>query len=193
MGARLSVLVFGAVLGVSPANAQTPQPQTPPQPSPAPLPGADGANPDGALESPGDASSDPASDPGVAAPLQPPPATPPPPPAPAEPQVIVRGGGISTSNGALLVGSGAGLAAGLCLFLAAQWDDGDAEAAARYEDHSRIAARADRLRIGAAISAGAGIALGVLAAYRIKVSKEGTELAISPKKGGAALVLERSW
>lgn len=192
MGSRLSVLILGAVLGVSQANAQTPQPQTP-QPSPAPLPAADAADPgvdgdasDAGGEEDGSAAA-------VAAPLQPPPVTPPPPAPPAEPQVIVRGGGMSTANAALLVGSGAGLGAGLCLFLAAQWDDGDAEAAARYEDHSRIAARADRLRIGAAISAGAGIALGVLAAYRIKFSKEGTELAISPKKGGAALVLERSW
>ncbi len=189
MGARRSVLVISAALGVSQAEAQVPATPQPPQPSPAPLPDGDAANPAGELEGPGDATSDAS----VVAPLEPPPATPPPPPAPAEPQVIVRGGGMSTANAALLVGSGAGLAAGLCLFLAAQSDDTDAEAAARYEDHSRIATRADRLRIGAAISAGAGIALGVLAAYRIKVSSEGTELAISPKKGGAALVLERSW
>lgn len=89
--------------------------------------------------------------------------------------MIVRSGGISTANAGLLVGAGAGLAAGLCLFLSAQADDGDADDAASYEDHSRISARADRLRIASAVSAGAGVVLGVLAIYRIKVSKEGTE------------------
>lgn len=120
------------------------------------------------------------------------PSTPAPPPPPVEPQVVVQGG-LTNTNAALLVGAGAGLAAGLCLFLAASADDDDAAAAASYEDHDRIATRADRLRIGALIGAGAGVALGVIAIYRIKLSKEGTELSFTPRKGGGALVLEKSW
>ena len=118
-------------------------------------------------------------------------ATPPPPAPPAEPVVV--SGGLDMKNAALLVGAGAGLAAGLCMFIAASSDDGDADAAASYKDHDRIETRATRLRIGALISAGAGVALGAIAVYRIKVSKEGTQLSFAPRKGGAALVLEGSW
>ena len=85
------------------------------------------------------------------------------------------------------------MAAGLCLFLAAYNDDNDANAAASYEDHDRISTRADRLKIGAIVAGGAGVVLGAIAIVRIKRSKEGTELSLSPRKGGAALVLERSW
>lgn len=119
--------------------------------------------------------------------------TPAPPPPPAEPQIVYKSGGTSGGNALLFLGAGAGLAAGVCLFVAAYNDDADADAAARYEDATRIETRADRLRIGAAISAGAGVVLGVIGIVRMKGSKEGTQLSLTPRKGGAALVLERSW
>lgn len=181
MGSRSIAAVVGAALFASQAHAQAPQqPTTEPTPDAAPAPAEEpSTEPAPVTEEVG---------------ITEQPVTPPPPAPPAEPQVIVREGSLSKGNALMLVGSGAGLAAGLCLFLAAASDDSDAEAAARYEDHSRIAARADRLRIGAAVSAGVGVALGALAVYRIKFSKkEGTELSLSPKKGGAALVLETSW
>ena len=121
------------------------------------------------------------------------PATPPPPAPAPEPQVVYQGGGMSGGNALMLVGAGAGLAAGLCLFLSAHSDDGDANDAASFEDYARISARADRLRIGAAIAGGAGVVLGVIAIYRIKHSKEGTQVSFTPRKGGGSLVLERSW
>ncbi|HEY5946096.1 MAG TPA: tetratricopeptide repeat protein [Kofleriaceae bacterium] len=118
--------------------------------------------------------------------------TPPPPPPPAEPQVVVRGG-MSGGNAALLFGAGAGIAAGICLFGAAHYDAADANVAASYDDHDRISARADRLYIASAITGGVGVVLGVVAIYRLKGSKEGTQLSVRPHKGGGALVLERSW
>lgn len=123
-------------------------------------------------------------------PAPPPPMPPAPPPAPVE---TTEHGAIRTSDALMLVGAGAGLAAGLCLFLAARSDDSDAAAAKSYEDYSRISTRADRLRIAAAVGAGAGVVLGVLAIYRIKVSKEGTEVAFKPKSGGGVVALEGSW
>jgi hypothetical protein len=120
------------------------------------------------------------------------PATPAPPPAPAEP-TIVTSGGMSKGNALLLVGAGAGLATGVCLFFAGYTDKSDADAAASYDDHDRISTRGDRLYIASAVSAGVGVVLGVIAIKRIKVSNEGTQLSLSPRKGGAALVLERSW
>ena len=123
------------------------------------------------------------------------PATPAPPPPPAEPQVIYRSSGsLSGMNAALLFGSGAGLAAGASLFLAAHWDSNDADAAASYENYSRIGSRADTLRLTSLACAGVGVALGVVAIIRIRSSKEeGTQVSLSPTKGGGTLVLERSW
>lgn len=116
-----------------------------------------------------------------------------PPPPPPEPQIIYKSSGASQGNAMLLIGAGAGVAAGICLALAAYSDKQDADAAASYEDHDRISTRADRLYIGSAVSAGVGVVLGVIAIRRIKVSNEGTQLSVSPRKGGAAFVLERSW
>jgi tetratricopeptide (TPR) repeat protein len=120
------------------------------------------------------------------------PATPPPPPPPPEP-VVVHGGGIGTYNTALLVTAGLGLGAGAALFYAAHTDDADADAAASFDDYDRISARADRLRIASAISAGAGVVFGVIAILRINSSQEGTQLSFTPRKGGGSLVFERSW
>ena len=182
MGSRLGLVsvigaaLVGALVG-SDAHAQTP----PPEAGPGPLP-AD------------DAASDPNEDVSAQAPtLAPPEPTPAPPAPPPEPTVIVQRGGMSTGNAVLFAGAGAGLAAGVALLFSAQSDDSDAEAAASYHDYSRIETRADRLRLAAIASAGVGVALGVIAIYRLKVSKEGTELSLAPRKGGAALVLERSW
>jgi tetratricopeptide (TPR) repeat protein len=119
------------------------------------------------------------------------PATPAPPPPPPEPVVVQSG--MSGKNAALLVGAGLGLGAGAALFFAAHNDDNDANAAASFDDHDRISTRADRLRIASAISAGVGVVFGVIAVYRIKSSKEGTQLSFTPRKGGGSLVLERSW
>lgn len=121
------------------------------------------------------------------------PATPAPPPPPAEPTVVYKSGGMSRGNQMLLIGAGAGLAAGLCLFVSAQLDDGDAEAAASFADADRISTRADRLRIGAAAAGGLGIVFGVIAVVRIRGSSEGTQVSLTPRKGGGMFVLERSW
>lgn len=115
-------------------------------------------------------------------------------PAPiAPPEPVIINAGIRRSDAGMLIGAGALFGAGLALFYASHSDYGDADAAVSYADHERIESRADMLRIASIVSVGAGVALGVIAMYRIKVSKEGTELAITPKKGGAALVLETSW
>ena len=121
------------------------------------------------------------------------PTTPPPPAPPPEPQVVYRSSGGGGSNAWLLVGAGAGLAAGAILFLAAHYDDDDASVAASYDDYSRISARADRERIGAIVAGGVGVTLGVIAIIRIKHSKESTQVSLTPRRGGAALVLEGSW
>ena len=116
-----------------------------------------------------------------------------PPQPPAEPTVVYKSSGVSGVNALLLAGAGAGVATGLCLFIAASSDDDDAAAAASYDDYSRISTRADRLRIGAAVAAGAGIALGVIGMYRLRGSNEGTQVSLTPRKGGGMFVLERSW
>jgi hypothetical protein len=125
--------------------------------------------------------------------VAPPPSTDVPAPAAPPPQPVVVHQGMRGSDAGMLIGSGALFGAGIVLFFASQSDYGDADAAVSFDDHERIAARADRLRIASIVSAGAGIALGVIALYRIKVTKEGTDLAVAPKRGGAALVLETSW
>ncbi len=116
----------------------------------------------------------------------------PPPPAPVEPQIVVRNDTLRT-NTALLLGAGAGIGLAAGLFVAARSDDADADAAASFADHERISARADRLKVASLVSVGVGIGLGALALYRIKVSKEGPELALSPHKGGGTLVLGGRW
>lgn len=116
------------------------------------------------------------------------PPAPPPPPA----EVVVKES-MNRTNAALLVGAGTGVGAGICLLVAAYYADGDADAAASYEDHASISARADRMRIAGVVTGAAGVALGALAIYRIKVSKEGTTLSLRPRTSGAALVLERRW
>jgi tetratricopeptide (TPR) repeat protein len=121
------------------------------------------------------------------------PATPAPPAPPPEPQIIYKTGGVSKGNALMFVGAGAGLAAGVCLFLAGYNDHQDADAAASAADHDRISSRGNALYIGSAVSAGVGVVLGVIAIRRMKVSNEGTQLSLTPRKGGAALVLERSW
>jgi hypothetical protein len=126
-------------------------------------------------------------------PAPPPPPAPTPPPPPPPPPTIVRGG-VSATDGALLVGAGAGLAAGLVLFMSAHYADQDADAAASYEDHNTISTRADRMRIASIVAGGAGIALGVVAVLRIRsANEEGTQVSVSPHKGGGMLVLGRSW
>ena len=127
--------------------------------------------------------------------ITPQPATPAPVAPPPSEKVVVHSsrGGLSTSDGALLIGAGLGIGGGAALFLAAMMDDDDADAAARYEDHQRISNRADTLRVAAAVSAGAGVVLGVIGILRVRAASKETELAISPRKGGGMLVLERSW
>lgn len=190
MSGKSTVATLIALLAAVPVHAQpaqTPPPQPAPAPQPTPAAAQPGTDPEAAVDDTGAVEPQ-----AVDVSITPQPPTPSPPPAPAEPQVIVRGG-TSGTNAALLVGAGAGIAAGACLFLAAHSADGDADAAARYEDYSRISTRADRFRIASFVTAGAGIALGVLAIYRIKVSKESTQLSFAPHNGGGSLVLERSW
>jgi tetratricopeptide (TPR) repeat protein len=123
-----------------------------------------------------------------------PPAPPPMPPAPPPPPPQTTShGSIRTSDALMLVGAGAGLATGLCLAFAAHSDADDANAAATFDDHSRIEARSERLYVGAIIGAGVGVALGAIAMYRIKSSHEGTQVSLSPRKSGGMLVLERAW
>lgn len=176
MGSRL-VLAAGitAALAGSPAFAQ-----------PGPLPAEDTAQ-QGSAAAPEAA---PTSQ--VTQPEQP--ALPPAPPAPPpEPQIEYRSSGMSKGNALLLVGAGAGIATGICLALAAYSDSNDADAAAKYEDYDRISSRSDRLYLGSLFAAGAGVALGAIAVVRMRGSNEGTQVSLTPKKGGAALVLERSW
>lgn len=179
MGSRL-ILAAGmmAALAGSPAFAQ-----------PGPLPT------DSAQQGSGSAQPTPAPEPEptpqATAPEQP--ALPPSPPAPPpEPQIVYRGG-LTKGNALLLAGAGAGIATGICLALAAYNDSKDADAAAKYEDYDRISSRSDRLYLGSLFAAGAGVALGAIAVVRMRGSSEGTQVSLTPKKGGAALVLERSW
>ena len=123
-------------------------------------------------------------------PAPPPPMPPAPPPAPVETSAH---GSIRTSDALMLVGAGAGLATGLCLAFAAHSDASDADAAATYDDHSRIEARSERLYVGAIVGAGVGVALGAIAMYRIKSAHETTQVSLSPRKSGGMLVLSRAW
>jgi hypothetical protein len=176
---KSTIATLIGLLAAVPVHAQS-------TPTPAQAPA------DGAQQAPDSTAPEPTGSVEPMATITPQPETPAPPPPPAEPQVVVRGG-TSATDAALLVGAGAGIAAGACLFLAAHSADDDADAAARYEDYVRISTRADRLRIASAVTAGAGIVLGVLAIYRIKVSKESTQLSFAPHEGGGSLVFERSW
>jgi hypothetical protein len=152
---------------------------------PGPLP-AEGSAQQGSASAP-----DTTPDPQATQPEQP--ALPPAPPAPPpEPQIEYRSGP-SRGNALLLVGAGAGIATGICLALAAYNDSNDADAAAKYEDYDRISSRSDRLYLGSLFAAGAGVALGAIAVVRMRGSHEGTQVSLTPKKGGAAVVLERSW
>jgi tetratricopeptide (TPR) repeat protein len=119
-------------------------------------------------------------------------ATPSPPPAPVEP-TVVSSGGLSRGNALLFLGAGAGVATGVCLLLAGYNDKQDADAAASYQDHDRISTRGDRLYIASAVTAGVGVVLGVIAIRRARFSNEGTQLSVSPRKGGGTLVFERTW
>ena len=123
--------------------------------------------------------------------------TPPPPmPAPTPPPVtvVVHDSSISTTNVLMIGGAGAGLAAALCLFMAARDASNDAAAAALYKDYEDISSRSTKLYIASGFTAAAGIALAVTAYIGIKASKEhSTGVAIAPHANGGTIVLEGSW
>lgn len=123
----------------------------------------------------------------VAPPVPPRAATPPP-----EPTVVHSG--VSSANLVMVMGAGIGLGAGVALFFSAHSDASDANAAKSYEDYTRISDRSKTLYVASAISLGAGVALGIIGLYRIKVEKEhNTSVAIQPHSGGGSLVLETTW
>lgn len=124
--------------------------------------------------------------------VTPPPPTPPAPPPPQT--IVVHDSALSTGNVLMIGGAGAGLAAGVCLFLAARDASSDAQAAALYSDYSDLSARSTRLYIASAITAGAGLALAVTTVFRIKAAKEhSTEVTVAPTAKGGTIVLEGSW
>lgn len=121
-----------------------------------------------------------------------PPVPPPAPTPPPEPTIVH--GGVSSGNLMMVMGAGIGLGAGVAMFFAAHSDASDADEARSYADHERIKSRSDKLYIASGVSLAAGVALGVIGLYRIKVEKEhNTSVAITPRVGGGSLVLETSW
>ena len=120
------------------------------------------------------------------------PPTPPPPPAPP-PAPVSHGGGIDGGDALMLAGAGAGIAAGVSLFIAARWSHDDANAAALVSAHDSIEARATVMDISAIVCAGVGVALGVASIVRIKHHSETTDVAIVPRADGGAFVVRGSW
>jgi hypothetical protein len=173
VGSRLSLAIVGLFAATAPALAQQPTPA--PQPAPPPL------------------EQEPATETAaVAGPMAEPMATPAPPAPPAEP--IVVGSGVSNANLGMLLASGLGLGAGIGLFVAAHGDASDADEARTFDDHDRLESRSRNLYILSAISAGAGVALGAVAMFRIRAAAEhNTTVSLSPRKGGASFVLEGTW
>jgi tetratricopeptide (TPR) repeat protein len=124
--------------------------------------------------------------------VTPPPPTPTPPPPPQT--IVVHDSSLSTGNILMIGGAGAGLAAGVCLFLAARDANSDAQAAALYKDYVDLSTHSTHLYIASAITAGAGVALAVTTLFRIKAAKEhATEVTVAPTAKGGAIVLEGSW
>jgi tetratricopeptide (TPR) repeat protein len=124
--------------------------------------------------------------------VTPPPPTPPAPPPPQT--VVVHDSALSTGNVLMIGGAGAGIAAGVCLFLAARDANSDAQAAALYSDYTDLSSRSTRLYIASGITAAVGLALAVTTVFRIKAAKEhSTEVTVAPTAKGGAIVLEGSW
>ena len=124
--------------------------------------------------------------------VTPPPPTPTPPPPPQT--IVVHDGALSTGNVLMIGGAGAGIAAGVCLLLAARDASSDAQSAALYKDYSDLSARSTRLYIASGLTAAAGLALAVTTVFRIKAAKErSTEVTVAPTAKGGTIVLEGSW
>lgn len=101
---------------------------------------------------------------------------------------------MSTTNVLLVGGTGALLGASLVLFIAAHDDSGDADLAARYQDHDDLATRSTRLYIASGVTAAAAVGLAVMTYVRIHKSREhSTGFAIAPHTGGGSLVIGGSW
>lgn len=124
---------------------------------------------------------------------QPPPSPEPPPPPEPEP-VVVESGGASKAGITMLGVGGIGIGLGIGLLIAAHGDAGDADVAAKYDDHDRIDSRSSMIYVAGGVALAAGIGLGVLGFWKLNVSSEHTAtVAISPHAGGGSLVLEGAW
>jgi hypothetical protein len=169
VGKRLSVVtVMGMVCAAQAALAQTPSPEEEPPPAADPATATAGAMP------------------------APPEATPlPPPPPPATP--VSRGMRVGHAEMGMLIGGGALFGAGLVFLWSGSTHADDAEAARTVADHDRIANRSTAEYVLGAVGLTAGVALSVLAVYRIHKSGHETAVAFQPRSGGGSLVLERSW
>ena len=121
-------------------------------------------------------------------------AAPPPPPPPPPPRASGPERTSTWKNWALAAGAGAGIGLSVVFFLDSRASDDAADAAARFDDHEKFAARADRMLIASGVAAVAGVTLAVISVRRFQLTKDrNTELAIVPRHDGGAVVWGGSW
>lgn len=116
-----------------------------------------------------------------------------PPPVPPEPTIVYQRS-VDTKTIAVITGMGVCLGGSLAMFLASRDSRSDADDARSYADHERIAARADREEVYSAVLLAGAIGLGGYAFYRLKFQSERpTEVAVTARADGGALVVRGSW
>ncbi|HUQ06025.1 MAG TPA: tetratricopeptide repeat protein [Kofleriaceae bacterium] len=129
--------------------------------------------------------------PGGAIEEEPPP--PPPPTTTAVVEVSGRSGGATTKTWLMAAGAGAGIGLSVVFFLDYRASNDAAEAAARFDDHEKFSARADRMLIGSGVAAVIGVGLAVISIRRFKHEHRTAEVAIVPRADGGAVVWSGSW
>jgi tetratricopeptide (TPR) repeat protein len=119
-------------------------------------------------------------------------APPPPPPPPPRVEASASGGTISRKTWLMAAGAGAGLALSAAFFMDYHSSKCAADAAARYDDHEKFSARADRMLIASGVAAVVGVGLAVVSIRRFKNERK-SDLAIVPRTDGGAVVWSGSW
>lgn len=119
-------------------------------------------------------------------------APPPPPPPPPRAESSISANATTKKTWLLTAGAGAGLALSGVFLLDYRQSNDAADAAARYDDHQRFSARADRMLIASGIAAAVGITLTVMSIRRFR-NDSTSELAIVPRSDGGAVVWGGSW
>jgi tetratricopeptide (TPR) repeat protein len=119
-------------------------------------------------------------------------APPPPPPTTKIVEVSGRRGGSTPKTWIMAAGAGAGIGLSIVFFLDYRASNEAADAAARFDDHEKFSARADRMLIGSGIAAVVGVSLAVISIRRFQRDNR-TEVALVPRADGGAVVWSGSW